>query len=203
MTKAKASLQKKFELIFKVSEIELATDEMKTWKDCTEYIEKTLMNKTSLLDMTKILQKEVMKKEFVKDEELLPSQKIQIGLIYKSIIADNYEKYEEFLKLAQLLSDDSLNLFIEKFNYVIFSLLKIKPKYLNRLTQILAFLIQTTPNKMSLTISFFLRNIILGDFTGPLYEYYSNFFRVIWDNREIISRENPNLLISVFLKSIR
>lgn len=152
MTKTK-SASKKFELIFKVSDIELATDEMKLWKDSTEYLEKTIAGKVNFSDMTKILQREIMKKDFraTGPTDLTPAKKVQIGLFYKCIITEPFEKFEEFIKLAQLLSDDGLNLFIEKFNYVVFSLPKLQPKYLNRLNGILSFLIKACPEKLGLT----------------------------------------------------
>ena len=49
--------------------------------------EKAILDKFAFkLNITAKEYKEVMKKEFVKDKELLPAQKIQIGLFYKTII---------------------------------------------------------------------------------------------------------------------
>lgn len=43
----------------------------------------------------------------------------------------------------------------------------------------------------------------MGDFSGPLFEYYTNFFKMIWSQREHIGKENPNILVHVFLKAVR
>ena len=43
----------------------------------------------------------------------------------------------------------------------------------------------------------------MGDFSGPLFEYYNNFFKTIWENKVIIGTHNTNILVNVFIKAIR
>ena len=154
------SSTKKFELIFKVCDIELATDEMKLWKESLEYLEKTLLGKYNFSEITKCLQKEIMICDENRLDKVNTYQKIQIGLLYKGITSESFEKFEECMKLAQLLSQDGFDYFIEKFNYIVFSFPKLKPKYYSRFNEILGFLISTCPGKLNLTINYFLRNIV-------------------------------------------
>lgn len=75
-----------FENIFICSKIEVANEEMRNWRDCFNFVNKVTKGKQSLSEMTKVLQKELLKsdKGINPDEaEFSTYYKVQIGLFYK------------------------------------------------------------------------------------------------------------------------
>lgn len=57
-TNTNSSLQK-FESIFVHSNIELANEELRLWHDCYEYLKKIIKSKSTLGEMTKVIQQDV------------------------------------------------------------------------------------------------------------------------------------------------
>ena len=58
---SKQSGAKKFESIFHHSPIELANEELRSWRDCYEYVKKVIKHKSTLTEMTKVIQQDVSK----------------------------------------------------------------------------------------------------------------------------------------------
>jgi hypothetical protein len=58
MKPAKSAIRK-FESIFHHSPIELANEELRSWRNCFEYVKKVVKNKNSLAEMTKVVQQDV------------------------------------------------------------------------------------------------------------------------------------------------
>jgi hypothetical protein len=58
--KANKSGFRKFESVFYHSPIELANEELRAWRDCYEYVKKIIKAKSTLAEMTKVVQQDVV-----------------------------------------------------------------------------------------------------------------------------------------------
>lgn len=123
MIKAQKSGFRKFESIFYHSPIELANDELRSWRDCYEYVKKIIKNKSTLSEMTKVIQQDVppYNTQLIKtgghDDDMPIYTKLQVGLFYTSLICEE-RTVEDIMKIVQLINQDNFGIFLEKFNSV-------------------------------------------------------------------------------------
>lgn len=128
--------------------------------------------------------------------------RLQVGLFYTALICEE-RMVEDILKIVQLIDQDNFGVFLEKFNSVLLCFHRVKGQYFERLVQVMSFLFDCVGEKISATITLFLRNAYFQENSPEMLGYINFLLDFLIQKKERLSEKLEDYWVRIFYKLIR